>query len=503
MSSSGNDKRQNIFWHTGGKQWVGKVGYWLLPCKSKTTAPGQRDRAYQYLAKNQSQVGRHGANQKALELKTQWRQSYGTMSCMRNGCRRQESCSHDMTRRFINFLTVASLALFIAVAVLWVRSYFVRDSLVWTRVDNSAIRGRALLSWRCRIGIAGETTQFIGNDNEPMRTMYDFFRSHAGFQWRRTPDMRTYWVFKTPIEKIGFVFDRGQYTSPPLAQLGNGKMATDSGVAALPDWLLLLLTGILPIRWARTALRQRNRRRLRLCLHCGYDLRATADHCPECGVIAPPMDEPRPMVFDVRRTFVELCRRIKLPLLMIGYWAATFMAIRFLEPNPGMWQPSFTGRGSAAMLIVFFGAFHLAKMSRRPMLFLVFGAVGAVLLIPPFIENSGFLMADRKAHGGFHYLTFVDSRGLLEKGNAAIIGDVVGCIAFVVAIAVVARLCAMSRWRYLTPNPAKQCHDCGCDLKENVSGIFGSDSAQLAAPTFMRAKGDILNAAPFSHRRKT
>ena len=49
-----------------------------------------------------------------------------------------------MRRRFINFLTVVSLALFIAVAILWVRSYFFRDSLVWKRVDNSVIKDRAL-----------------------------------------------------------------------------------------------------------------------------------------------------------------------------------------------------------------------------------------------------------------------------------------------------------------------------------------------------------------------
>ncbi len=57
-------------------------------------------------------------------------------------------------------------------------------------------------------------------------------------------------------------------------------------VLHVPFWLLLLLTMVLPmvrfVRWRRAG---RARRRLGLCMQCGYDLRGTSAGaaCPECG----------------------------------------------------------------------------------------------------------------------------------------------------------------------------------------------------------------------------
>jgi hypothetical protein len=63
-------------------------------------------------------------------------------------------------------------------------------------------------------------------------------------------------------------------------------------LAELRYWPLLLALCILPATWLSIQVgrrRQLTRRRAsRLCVHCGYDLRATADRCPECGRLAPP-----------------------------------------------------------------------------------------------------------------------------------------------------------------------------------------------------------------------
>jgi hypothetical protein len=57
------------------------------------------------------------------------------------------------------------------------------------------------------------------------------------------------------------------------------------------DLLYLIWT----VREMRLRWRRQYRRRLGLCVNCGYDLRATPDRCPECGTI-PKTQRERPAV---------------------------------------------------------------------------------------------------------------------------------------------------------------------------------------------------------------
>ena len=54
----------------------------------------------------------------------------------------------------------------------------------------------------------------------------------------------------------------------------------------LPYWLPVLMTGMpsLIVAWRRWASRAARRIAAGLCPACGYDLRASQDRCPECGV---------------------------------------------------------------------------------------------------------------------------------------------------------------------------------------------------------------------------
>jgi len=52
---------------------------------------------------------------------------------------------------------------------------------------------------------------------------------------------------------------------------------------AFPTWMLTTLFGLPPILWLTSLVKRRLDKRSKHCPHCGYDLRATPERCPECG----------------------------------------------------------------------------------------------------------------------------------------------------------------------------------------------------------------------------
>jgi hypothetical protein len=53
---------------------------------------------------------------------------------------------------------------------------------------------------------------------------------------------------------------------------------------SIPWWAIILITGVLPVtHFIGLAARKRPHRKGH-CRNCGYDLRATPDRCPECGL---------------------------------------------------------------------------------------------------------------------------------------------------------------------------------------------------------------------------
>jgi hypothetical protein len=80
--------------------------------------------------------------------------------------------------------------------------------------------------------------------------------------------------------------------SPNVPSFPNGSpIAVEKGDGVVgfiaPYWFLTGIVLFAPVvRWGRGFLAKRRRerlRRLRICGRCGYDLRASAERCPECG----------------------------------------------------------------------------------------------------------------------------------------------------------------------------------------------------------------------------
>lgn len=168
-------------------------------------------------------------------------------------------------RRAIRSITIAcALLLAAAPTAAWVRSAWRLDSI------SGEFRGRTytLSSYRGTIGVielhhawhlasVRWSTYRVDEVRQSNRTLLDAARANAATRGR-----------------LGFFYGEGaaagiwsRWFAVPYPALAT--------VAAAPLAVLLLL-----------ALRRRRRLAANQCAHCGYDLRATPDRCPECGSIA-------------------------------------------------------------------------------------------------------------------------------------------------------------------------------------------------------------------------
>jgi hypothetical protein len=108
------------------------------------------------------------------------------------------------------------------------------------------------------------------------------------FPWRGEPT-EYYWMVEDgpppPNQR-----ERG-----PILHRGRGYVYVGGAPLGRPNWVRLraphgvvaAVTALPFAAWAATNVlrwdRTRRRRRLGLCLRCGYDLRESRDRCPECG----------------------------------------------------------------------------------------------------------------------------------------------------------------------------------------------------------------------------
>jgi len=169
-----------------------------------------------------------------------------------------------MIRRLFSILAALSLLLGIGLGCLWERSMRVGDQLVYTRSS-----GQYLI-------LATSPRQF--------GFMVEMFwgvplNDHPGWDYRADPwNLTMIDSFLETMRRdswLGFELDRRDYQDN-----GRGLYTTS---AFIPLWFPMVLTLIAPLCWLRRWRRQARRVRLGLCLHCGYDQRASKERCPECG----------------------------------------------------------------------------------------------------------------------------------------------------------------------------------------------------------------------------
>jgi hypothetical protein len=185
-------------------------------------------------------------------------------------------------RILLNTVAVLSLAVCVAVCVLWVHSEYRMLSVVRRVLPPGGLHR----TWGAES--AHGTLALTFSTRGPRRSdLADVFR------WiRRAGDVAAEWSWRSdPLqEPAGY--------APPTTTPGRGavRWQRTTGRQYWRDydqrrlWIRYWMLAVLAGAWPTTALLVRHvhsrRARAGLCPACGYDLRATPDRCPECGTNA-------------------------------------------------------------------------------------------------------------------------------------------------------------------------------------------------------------------------
>jgi hypothetical protein len=200
-----------------------------------------------------------------------------------------------MLRRLVSILSALSLAFCIAICVLWVRSYYAVDA-VDCRCIDAAVEENSSDWWTKGVEIGSSRGVLAFNHFSLVWAQnWPTTRQPAGnWQWRLKigrddisvipadgRQFRFTGYQPTQAERLGF--GAWSYQAMTTWNDDESQMHPEHEIGATaPDWLLAALAAILPVLWVISV---RRRFPTGHCQHCGYDLRATRERCPECGKI--------------------------------------------------------------------------------------------------------------------------------------------------------------------------------------------------------------------------
>jgi hypothetical protein len=194
--------------------------------------------------------------------------------------------------QLINLLVLVSLTLSIAAAAIWPWTLHTTDMIAYT-TKSGLCCSLNTAPGAVGVGMISHTPELVAQ--EPifgmvgipirgwMRTNHQWGTSYeltSGRLVSNSSDSPSCFSMMPPQRRfVGFDyhFAAGKLSNSP-------ETSVDAGFNT-PLWFFILTFAIAPIVWLCRRLRSRHRASNMLCRNCGYDLRATPNRCPECGIV--------------------------------------------------------------------------------------------------------------------------------------------------------------------------------------------------------------------------
>lgn len=170
---------------------------------------------------------------------------------------------------------ISSALLSLAFCILWVRSYFVVDH--WCMLRGTLYR-HSVRDWHQLSSNSGSLSFSISWGRWPRK--FDATQRPWRFWWDRL-EPSTFPGPRHSAKRLGlFAFKNWGEKVPKSTFWETWDLTVPHWAIALPLALPAAFSGV-------GFLRKRRRRKRGVCMCCGYDLRASAERCPECGTPVP------------------------------------------------------------------------------------------------------------------------------------------------------------------------------------------------------------------------